>query len=93
MESDLNRIQGCLFGLAFGDAFGAPTEFLSVREIVNRWPPDGPSQLFGNPIRVTDDTQMTIAVADAFLEVKDWKKARSGWKQLIYIANGLASVI
>lgn len=71
MESDFNRIQGCLFGLAFGDAFGASTEFLSVNEIVNRWPPAGPSELFGNPIRVTDDTQMAIAVGEALLEVKD----------------------
>jgi len=70
MQTALNHIQGCLFGLAFGDALGAATEFLSVDEIVNRWPPDGPRELYGNPVRVTDDTQMTIAVGEALLAAK-----------------------
>src|SRR5436190_5566343 len=70
MPTALERIQGCLLGLAFGGAFGAPTEFLSVDEIVNRWPPDGPAVLTGNPVRVTDDTQMTIAVGEALLAAK-----------------------
>ncbi|HWB36283.1 MAG TPA: ADP-ribosylglycohydrolase family protein [Rugosimonospora sp.] len=29
----MNRVAGSLFGLAYGDALGAPTEFLSVAEI------------------------------------------------------------
>lgn len=59
------RVEGCLFGLAFGDALGAPTEFLTVAEILSRWPPDGPRELTGQPIRVTDDTQMALAVGEA----------------------------
>jgi ADP-ribosylglycohydrolase len=51
--------------LAYGDALGAPTEFLSVAAIVDRYGPGGPSDLTGDPALVTDDTQMTIAVADA----------------------------
>jgi ADP-ribosylglycohydrolase len=70
MPTEFDRIQGCLFGLAFGDAYGAPTEFLSVAEIINRWSPDGPTELTGHPIRVTDDTQMTIAVGEALLAAK-----------------------
>jgi ADP-ribosylglycohydrolase len=70
MQTELSRIQGCLFGLAFGDALGAPTEFLSVDEILSRWPPDGPWELYGNPAHVTDDTQMTIAVGEALLAAK-----------------------
>lgn len=65
--SRADRIAGCLFGLAFGDALGAPTEFLSVAEIVSRWPPVGPVELTGYPARVTDDTQMALAVGEALL--------------------------
>lgn len=63
-----DRIEGCLFGLAFGDALGAPTEFLSVAEILSRWPPAGPVDLAGHPARVTDDTQMALAVGEALAE-------------------------
>ncbi len=63
-----SKIAGCLFGLALGDAFGAPTEFLSVNEILGRWPINGPVDLTGDPIRVTDDTQMALAVGEALGE-------------------------
>ncbi|MCA1621616.1 MAG: ADP-ribosylglycohydrolase family protein [Acidobacteria bacterium] len=62
------RVAGCLFGLAFGDALGAPTEFLTVAEIVSRWPPIGPGELAGHPARVTDDTQMALALGEALAE-------------------------
>lgn len=62
-----SRVMGCLFGLAFGDAFGAPTEFLSMDEILRRWPPTGPVDLIGDPIKVTDDTQMALAVGEALV--------------------------
>lgn len=63
------RASGCLFGLAFGDALGAETEFLSVERILSQFPPTGPQELRGNPARVTDDTQMTLAVGEALLAV------------------------
>lgn len=63
-----SRVAGCLFGLALGDALGAPTEFLTVAEILRRWPPDGPSEPPGDPFRVTDDTQMALAVGEALAE-------------------------
>jgi ADP-ribosylglycohydrolase len=69
ISGSLERASGCLFGLAFGDALGAATEFLSVEEILARFPPDGPQTLQGDPARVTDDTQMTIAVGEALLAV------------------------
>ena len=59
------RASGCLFGLAFGDALGAKTEFLSREDILRRFPPSGPQAPEGNPARVTDDTQMTLAVGEA----------------------------
>ena len=66
--SRADRVAGCLFGLAFGDALGAPTEFLSVAEILSRWPPAGPADLTGHPARVTDDTQMALAVGEALAQ-------------------------
>src|SRR5713101_8233435 len=65
------RASGCLFGLAFGDALGAATEFVrSVNEILRRFPPQGPLEPVGNPARVTDDTQMALAVGEALLEAE-----------------------
>lgn len=64
----MRHASGCLFGLAFGDALGAVTEFLSVDEIRRRFPPNGPQELIGNPALVTDDTQMTLAVGQALVE-------------------------
>jgi ADP-ribosylglycohydrolase len=63
----MRRASGCLFGLAFGDALGAKTEFLSVEEIIRRFPPQGPEELEGSPALVTDDTQMTLAVGEALV--------------------------
>lgn len=70
----MKRASGCLFGLAIGDALGAPTEFLSVPEILERFPPAGPRDLpvdRSGVARVTDDTQMTLAVGEALRQVQD----------------------
>lgn len=61
------KIAGCLFGMALGDALAAPTEFLAVEAILRRWPPAGPDAPPGNPALVTDDTQMALAVGQALL--------------------------
>ncbi len=65
-----NKASGCLFGLAFGDALGADTEFMKVAEILQRYPPNGPQELQGSPALVTDDTQMALAVGEALLEAE-----------------------
>ncbi|MEV4494234.1 ADP-ribosylglycohydrolase family protein [Micromonospora arborensis] len=62
------RASGSLFGLAYGDALGKPTEFLTVAEIERRYGPTGPRELSGEPALVTDDTQMALAVAWALHE-------------------------
>jgi ADP-ribosylglycohydrolase len=64
---EAKRISGCLFGMALGDALGAPTEFLNVSAILKRFPPNGPQVPIGNPARVTDDTQMALAVGEALV--------------------------
>lgn len=56
-----------MFGLAIGDALAAPTEFLSLDEIIEQFGEAGPAE---PSERVTDDTQMALAVAEALLEVE-----------------------
>jgi ADP-ribosylglycohydrolase len=63
----LEHMQGCLIGMALGDALGKETEFLQIEEIQERFPPNGPQELYGMPALVTDDTQMALAVGDALL--------------------------
>lgn len=69
MNDRQSKALGCMLGMALGDAYGAPTEFLSIDAICSRWPPSGPTRPLGYPgpedssiIHVTDDTQMAIAV-------------------------------
>ncbi len=68
----MKRASGSLFGLAYGDALGKPTEFLDMVEIERRYGPGGPRELAGDPALVTDDTQMAIAVADGLLAAGSW---------------------
>lgn len=63
----LSKYQGCLFGLAIGDALGAPVEFMSLNEIKMRYGKTGvtdfqPWDSF-NAGFYTDDTQMALATA------------------------------
>ncbi|GAA4241876.1 ADP-ribosylglycohydrolase family protein [Actinomadura meridiana] len=64
----MTRASGTMFGLAYGDALGAPTEFLTMKQIRERFGEDGPAGLDGDPALVTDDTQMAIAVGVALLD-------------------------
>ncbi len=64
MNSD--RIQGVLYGSAYGDALAAPTEFTRDLGLIRqRYAPNGPTTLHTG--RVTDDTQMMLAVGRALL--------------------------
>ncbi|MGB1287650.1 MAG: ADP-ribosylglycohydrolase family protein, partial [Aggregatilineales bacterium] len=64
------KIEGCLFGLACGDALGADTEFINLKGILEQFPPDGPLSPPGNPAKVTDDTQMTLALGRGLLNAE-----------------------
>lgn len=66
--SAMRRASSCLFDLAIGDALGAAMEFPTVDEIHQRFPPAGPTEPTGDPARVTDDTQMALAVGTALVE-------------------------
>jgi ADP-ribosyl-[dinitrogen reductase] hydrolase len=63
-----SRFRGCLLGLACGDALGGPVEFKSREEIAQLYP-SGLRDLVGGgwlrlaPGEITDDTQLTLAIA------------------------------
>ncbi|XVV12898.1 ADP-ribosylglycohydrolase family protein [Actinoplanes sp. CA-131856] len=63
----MRNAAGSLFGLAYGDALGKPTEFQDYATIVAAYGPGGPRELTGDPALVTDDTQMGLAVGEAIL--------------------------
>lgn len=65
-----DRYRGCLLGGAIGDALGAPVEFLSRSEIVERFGPQGIVDMapaYGKLGAITDDTQMTLFTAEGAL--------------------------
>ncbi|MDQ3262109.1 MAG: ADP-ribosylglycohydrolase family protein [Myxococcota bacterium] len=67
----LQRFEGCLVGLAVGDALGYPVEFLNRSELQRKLGPLGVTGFVPHSGRVglySDDTQMTITVARALLD-------------------------
>jgi ADP-ribosyl-[dinitrogen reductase] hydrolase len=87
----VDKIRGGLYGLACGDALGATVEFMSKAEIKNSYGMlrdiIGGGWLNLRPGDWTDDTEMTLAVAEGIIgstiravfhtydRVKDWHKA------------------
>ena len=61
------QAQAILLGLALGDALGFPVEFLSIPQIRQRYGANGITSP-PNPALYTDDTQMTIAIAEALVQ-------------------------
>ncbi|MFC1959179.1 ADP-ribosylglycohydrolase family protein [Chloroflexota bacterium] len=59
--------QAILFGLALGDALGAPTEFMNLATIKDTFGAQGIQEL-PQPALYTDDTQMTLALAEGLIE-------------------------
>ena len=80
---DESQYVGCIVGLAVGDALGFPAEFRKRKQILSEIGPQGITDFIGlkdprfsrpqftssghPPGTFTDDTQMTIAVAEALL--------------------------
>lgn len=65
MDSD--KAKGLIFGLAIGDALGYPTEFMTLDWIKADFDPDGIRDLPESPALFSDDTQMSMAVAEALI--------------------------
>ena len=74
------RYLGCMFGLAVGDALGAPIEFLSIEDIRSRYGPGGVTEYleWGGfpPGSFTDDTQMSLATAEGCIRSYQHLRAR-----------------
>jgi ADP-ribosylglycohydrolase len=71
--SRINAFQGAMVGLAAGDALGYPVEFLHRDKIISTYGRDGVTDFAtapdGHPPGTySDDTQMSIAVAEGLLE-------------------------
>jgi ADP-ribosylglycohydrolase len=62
----MEQVLGMIYGLALGDALGAPVEFWDLKGIQERYGPGGIQEL-PEPALFTDDTQMTLAVAEALI--------------------------
>jgi ADP-ribosylglycohydrolase len=60
----MEQVLGMIYGLALGDALGAPVEFWELKGIRERYGPNGIQEM-PEPALYTDDTQMTLAVAEA----------------------------
>jgi ADP-ribosylglycohydrolase len=71
-----NKVRGCLYGGAIGDALGAPAEWRFPPEIWQRYgeilefvePWDGPSDTGKGDGRFTDDTHMTMLLGQIYAE-------------------------
>jgi ADP-ribosyl-[dinitrogen reductase] hydrolase len=66
------HFRGCLLGLAVGDALGGPLEFLDAKAIARKY--GKVTEMIGGgwlklqPGQYTDDTQLTLILADSLLE-------------------------
>lgn len=70
-----DKIAGALYGVAIGDALGAPLEFMSAEQIEQQHgrvtEMIGGGWLNVQPGETTDDTAMTLAVAEGIMENPD----------------------
>lgn len=76
----LKKYEGCLIGIAIGDALGAPVEHFTLREIRSRYGVDGIRDFdefrgFAEGF-YTDDTQMSLATAHGIIDAE--KLTREG---------------
>ena len=77
IDDTKDRIRGALYGVAIGDALGAPLERMSVVDIRKKYGPDKVKDMVGGgwlnvwPGETTDDTALTIAVARGIIENPD----------------------
>jgi ADP-ribosyl-[dinitrogen reductase] hydrolase len=72
----LDRALGSFLGLAIGDALGATVEFMTAREIAAQYKVHqeiiGGGWLHLKPGRVTDDTEMALALGSALIASDGW---------------------
>lgn len=87
-----NQIKGALYGVAVGDALGAPLEFMSAEEIRQRH--GHVSEMIGGgwlnvrPGEITDDTQMTLCVARGILAAPEAPVKEIGKQFIEWLRTG-----
>ena len=82
MVSLRDRFVGCMLGGAVGDALGAPVEFLTRAQIVERFGSDGIVDLaeaYGRVGAITDDTQMALFTAEGMIPAVRRAMAKGIW--------------
>ena len=67
---EIEKAKGVIYGLAIGDALGWPTEFMSLDAIKTKYGERGIRDL-PDPALSTDDTQMSIAIAEALIRSEE----------------------
>ena len=68
--TDTDKARAVLYGLAIGDALGWPIEFLKMDKVTTIYGEEG-IQEPPDPAEVTDETQVSMAVAEALIEAGD----------------------
>ena len=93
MNNDqFNQIKGALFGVAVGDALGAPVEFMSPEGIARQH--GRVDEMIGGgwlnvaPGEITDDTQMTLCVARGILKNPEHPVAEIGANFIEWACGG-----
>jgi len=92
----LERALGSFLGLAVGDALGATVEFMTAREIAARYKVH--NQIIGGgwlglkPGRVTDDTEMALAISSAVLASGGWNVRAIADAFLAWMRRGPADI-
>jgi ADP-ribosylglycohydrolase len=81
-EALSEKARGMMLGLAIGDALGSPVEFITLTQIKERFGPAGITGYVRGKGMFTDDTQMSIAVAEALIE-----EGKSGLDELMMVVT------
>ncbi len=68
--SEQEKARAVIYGIALGDAFGWPVEFLSTQKINTIYGEEGICEP-PDPAEITDETQTSVAIAEALIESGD----------------------
>ena len=75
MTKNIERVLGAMYGVAVGDALGGPVEFMDADAIARQYgildTMVGGGWLSLSPGETTDDTAMTLAVAEGIMANPD----------------------
>lgn len=89
MNFYIDKVMGCLYGGAIGDALGYPVEFLRKEEIVKAYGRGGIRDyaLMGGKALMSDDTQMTLFTLSGLLawrEDRERDKDKDSWNRYVW---------